>query len=157
MRRSLCDVRLVLAEDGEGFVEAAGLPEGFDRAVEDDAEAAGSFVGSLGDLGRGEFGEVTVVGPASAGDAFGHRPAAGDSAGFVGQGGFPGDGFKDGARRGGSSGNRDVGDHKNHCPFASDQAGMKGLSRTMGNNPAGWERRLDHEPGTGLVDRSKQA
>src|SRR5947209_4927609 len=88
-RGTLGVLALVLAEDREGLVEAAGFPEGLDRAVEHQAEAGGPPLGPAGELGRGVVSEAPVVLAGPSGDDVGDQAAAGESAGLGGQLGPP--------------------------------------------------------------------
>jgi hypothetical protein len=76
---------LVLAEDGEGFVEASGGPEVFDSVVEDQANSGGLASGSAEQLLGGIGSEASVILMGSMGDGLGDRPAAGQATGLGGK------------------------------------------------------------------------
>ena len=82
---------LVLAEDGEGFVEAAGFPEGLDRSVEDhQAEAGrpfGVWLGGRAGSRRRRASPVVLATPE--GDRVGDQAATGEAPGLGGQLGPP--------------------------------------------------------------------
>ncbi len=75
----------MFAEDGEGFVEASGGPEGLDGLVEDQADAGGLAASAAEELVGGFVAEASVVFAGSAGDGLGDHPAAGETASLGGQ------------------------------------------------------------------------
>jgi hypothetical protein len=75
----------MLAEDGQGFVEASGGPERLDGLVEDQAKASGLTAGPLKELSGSVGPETSVVRSAPASDGLGDHPASGESPGLGSQ------------------------------------------------------------------------